>query len=333
MLSRVADSLFWASRYVERAENIAAMVDVNIQLMLDLPTRHADAISRDWSPLVACLGDEVSFASQKRKGSQDAVVDFLVFDRTHPGSIVGSLAIARENARTIREQITTEMWEQINRTYLWLMSKGAHQFYERNHYDFFQRVRKSLQLFQGITDSLMVRGEGWDFIQLGKYLERAEKTSRMLDDKFFLLPLDETAPLGVVPQWVAILRSCSARQAYQRLYAMEVEPIQVADLLLLNDNFPRSLVFCLLQIDHALRRISGVPSGRYSNIAEKLSGRLLSELSFSSVEEFWGIGLHSAVDQLQQKLNDLGSAIASCYLHPVLPPPTAITQSVANVPQ
>lgn len=334
MLSRVADSLYWLSRYVERAENIARIIDVNAQLMLDLSTAKAETLSRQWLPVAACLGDESAFRARSRQTDAATVTEFLVFDRSHPNSISGSLAAARENARTVREQITTEMWEQLNRTYLWLMSKGARQAYERNSYEFFQRVKKSLQLFQGITDSLMMHGEGWDFIQMGRHLERADKTSRLLDDAFFLLPTDRNRPADMLPQWLSILRSCNARQAYQRLYAAVVEPVKVAHLLLLNEQFPRSVVFCVGHLDQALRRVSGVGPGRYSNLAERLSGRLLAELSYSAIEEVWNRGLHAAVDDLQTRLNDIGRAIISTYIEPTAPVAAALpSPSVSVIPQ
>lgn len=331
MLSRVADSAFWMSRDVERAESIARIVGVNLQLMLDLPSRRAEDAAGHWPRVVACLGDDDEFKS--RKSNEAAVTEFLVFDRANPNSIASCLDGARENARTIRELITTEMWEQLNRTYLWLKSRSARQYYERSAYDFFQRVLKSLQLFHGITDALMHRGEGWEFIQLGKYLERADKTSRMLDDQFFLIRPEKAEPADILPQWSAILRSCNARQTYQRLYAGIVEPQRVAELLLLNPAFPRSVLFCVLHVDQSLRRISGVPSGQFTNPAEKLSGRLSSELSFSSVEDICGQGLHAAVDDLQSKLNQIGEAILETYIHPNVSPVIASPVEMVAIPQ
>jgi uncharacterized alpha-E superfamily protein len=320
MLSRVSDSLYWMSRYVERVENIARIVDVNLQLQLDVPSRQARALARHWLPIVACLGDEESFRARYKKTDVDSVVEFLVFDREHPNSIAGSLSAARENARTVREQITSEMWEQINRTYLWITSKAARQSFDRNHYEFFQRVQKTLQLFQGITDSVMVRDEGWEFIQIGKYLERADKTTRLLDEDFHLLRPDGASPNDLLLQWLAILRCCNARQTYQRRYEAVVQPARVAELLLFDDHFPRSVKFCVLRVDQALRRMSGVPSGRFSNRGEKLSGRLFAELCFGSIEEIQAIGLHAAMDDLQRKLNDLGSAVLDSCIHLELPP-------------
>jgi len=321
------------SRYVERAENIARIVDVNLQLILDLPAGRAEDAAEHWPRVVACLGDDTEFRRRKLGSSAEAVIDFLLFDRTNPNSIVSCLAEARENARTIRELITGEMWEQINRTHLWLSSKAAQQFYVRNSYDFFQRLKKSLQLFQGITDSVRHRGEGWELIQLGRCLERADKTSRILDDKFFIMAGDKRSAADVTPQWTAILRISNARQTYLRLYACAVDPMKVAELLTLNAAFPRSVLFCMLHVDQALRRISGVPTGQFTNLAEKLSGRLLSDLSFSTIEDIWTRGLHKAMDDLQIQLNDIGGAILGTYIHPATPTITSPPAQMAAVPQ
>jgi len=319
MLSRVADSLFWMSRYMERAENMARFIDVNQQLSLDVPSRQGRELLKDWFPIVASLGDEEAFQTRRLKRDAASVTEFLVFDRTHPNSILCSLAAARENARTIREHLTTEMWEQINRTYLWFLGKSARQSYERNAYDFFQRTKKTLQLFQGITDTTMIHGEGWEFIQMGKFLERADKTSRLLDDEYHILQQSKATPNDLLLQWLAILRCCSARQIYQRIYASSVQPLKVAELLLINETFPRSVEYCVLHIDQSLRRISGVPPGRFSNRAEQLSGRLMAELSYSNIEDVCGHGFHAAMDELQIKLNDIGQAIGETYIHNYTP--------------
>lgn len=333
MLSRVADSAFWMSRYVERAESIARIVNVNLQLLLDLPARQVEDAAGHWPRVVACLGDDAEFRKRKLPADADVVTDFLLFDRTNPNSIASCLASARENARTIRELITSEMWEQVNRTHLWFGSRAAQQFYQRNTYEFFQRVMKSLQLFQGITDSVMHRGEGWEFIQLGKFLERADKTSRIMDDKFFLRSVDRKGMADTVPQWSAILRSCNARQTYLRLYASAVEPGKVVELLTLNAAFPRSILFCMLHVDQALRRISGVAPGQFTNPAEKLSGRLLSEIGFSTVDEVWEKGLHRAMDDFQVRLNDIGGAIMETYIHPSAPPVIESPAQLMSIPQ
>jgi uncharacterized alpha-E superfamily protein len=329
MLSRVAESLYWMSRYVERAESIARMVDVNLQLMLDIPSRQARELMKNWFPIVASLGEETVFRRRVSKTDAAAVTEFLVFDRDHGNSLAGCLSAARENARTVREHLTTDMWEQINRTYLWFMSKSARQSFERNQYDFFQRVKKTLQLFQGITDTTMFQGEGWEFMQIGKHLERADKTSRLLDEKYHILHRKDATPNDLLLQWLAVLRSCSARQIYQRVYASSVEPVKVAELLLLNENMPRSVVFCVSHLDQCLRRISGVLPGRFSNLAEKLSGRLLAELSYSSIDDLYSQGLHHVMDDLQIKLNHIGEAVYQTYIYRNIP----VVPLAATLPQ
>lgn len=317
-------------RYVERAENVARLVDLNLQLMLDVPAQQATQMARNWLPIVACFGDETDFRKKHSKAEMPDVLDFIVWDRDHTNSVVGSVCAARENARTIREQITSEMWEELNRTYLWLTGKGARQAFERNQYDFFQRVIQSLQLFGGITNSTMLHGEAWDFIQMGKHLERADKTTRILDEEFHLMKQCSKTPGDSLLQWLAVLRMCSARQTYQRIYGAGVTPIKVAELLLLNADLPRSVLFCMQHSDESLRRISGVAPGRFSNRAEQLSGRFLAELTFSSISDIYGKSLHKAMDDLQIRFNQISAEFYSTYIyHPepeIIIPPEPVQQ-------
>ncbi|HSH96034.1 MAG TPA: alpha-E domain-containing protein, partial [Roseimicrobium sp.] len=187
-------------------------------------------------------------------------------------------------------------------------------------YEFFQSIRESLQLFQAVTDTTLLHGEGWEFIQIGKYLERADKTSRVLDEDYFLLKMASDAENASLLQWLSVLRSCSARQTYQKIYAAGAHPIKVTELLVLNEHFPRSMRFCMIRVDRSLRELSGVRANEFSNSAEKISGRLLAELSFSSVEDIFNLGLHKAMDDLQVKLNQIGFAIYETYFDQKLPP-------------
>ena len=329
MLSRVADSLYWMSRYIERAENMARILDVNLNLMLDVPGNDGKMLADKCLPVIRSLGDEQSFKKKFKRADSESMVEFLVFDDSHSNSIFGSLNAARENARTVREQITLGMWEQINRTYLWLNSRSARQYYERNQFDFFQRVIKTLQLFQGITDTTMLHGDGWEFIQIGKYLERADKTSRLLDDQNHLLAQIKFSNAELF-QWTSILASSSARFAYQKIYATEIRPKKVTELLILNEHLPRSVLFCLNRFDNALRRISGVRPGTFSNPVERASGSLLAEVQFSTVDDYFNPGLNQTMDMLQLKLNKIGAAFVDTYIRqealPVYLPPTAEPQ-------
>src|SRR6202047_4766954 len=186
MLSRVADALFWLSRYTERAENNARMLDVNLQLMLDAQLRDSTN-QQHWESIIFTLEDNGLFKKHYPQITKNSAVEFVTFDRRNPNSIYSCLALARENARTVREQISVEMWEQINRLFLLFRSGNAKRMFEGSTYDFFKWILEGSQLFQGVTDATMAHDEGWEFIRLGMFLERADRTSRILAIKYHIL--------------------------------------------------------------------------------------------------------------------------------------------------
>ena len=179
MLSRVAESVYWMSRYIERAENVARFVDVNIQLMLDAP----EGRDQQWAPLVAITGDQTEFGKRYGVATESNVIQFLTFDAEYPNSILSCLRAARENARSVREIISSEMWLQLNRLYLMVNSASQESGGLNEHEDFYDEVKQSSHLFTGTTDATMTQGEAWHFSRLGRMLERADKTSRILDVK------------------------------------------------------------------------------------------------------------------------------------------------------
>lgn len=317
MLSRVANSLYWMSRYVGRAENTARLVDVNLQLLLDYRKLDDKTLAGHWMPIVQSTGEEELFNRLYNRATGKNVTEFLVFQPENSNSILGSIAQARENARMIRDQITVEIWEELNRLYLYLHSPQARTQWRSSPHELFSEIKNSALLMQGLADSTGVRSEGWNFVQCGRYLERADKTSRILDVRHGSLP-ERGAPAASSQEdalaWSAVLRSCSAWDAYRAEHGTEVQPAHVAELLLLSDDFPRSVRFCVREIDTSLRRISGVAMDKFSNNAEKLAGRLLAELSFTSVEEIFETGLHAYIDSLQFKLNAIGDALFQTYI-------------------
>jgi uncharacterized alpha-E superfamily protein len=317
MLSRVANSLYWMSRYIERAENVARIVDVNLQLLLDLRNLEESRLAEYWMPIVQSTGDDELFFSLYSKPDGPGVTDFLTFRADNPNSIISSIALARENARMVRDQITIEMWEEINRLYLFLRSPQARRVWKSSPEEFFQEIKSSSLYFQGLADATIPHSEGWHFMQVGKYIERADKTTRILDVRHASVPakgMPAPANQSETLEWSAVLRSCSAWDSFRQIHAAEVDPRDVAEFLLLSEDFPRSVRFCMGAFDSALRRISGVPEGRYSNSAEKLSGRLLAELQFSSVEDVFERGLHDYLDLLQQRFDGIGSALFATYI-------------------
>jgi uncharacterized alpha-E superfamily protein len=217
----------------------------------------------------------------------------------------------------VRDQISIEFWEELNRLYLFARSPEARKVWRRGPSEFFQQIKAASLHLSGIGYATMLRNEGWWFSQAGKFLERADKTSRILDVRYQSLPerglptsISQTEALG----WSAILRSCSAWDAYKSIHGADVHPRHVAKFLLFNEDFPRSTRFCVSELNSALRRISGVPSGRFCNEAEKLAGRLEAELQFSTVEEIFDQGLHCYLDQFQGKLNAIGNAAFDAYI-------------------
>jgi len=316
MLSRVANSLYWMSRYIERAENIARLVDTNLQLLLDFQNFDEKRLAQYWLPIIQASGDEEAFFKLHSKATGAAVSEFLVFEAANPNSILQCIRQARENARMVRDQITTELWEELNGLYLFVNSAEAREVCLRNPSDFFGQIKASSLLVVGISYATLTHNEGWWFIEAGKFIERADKTSRILDVRFQTLP--EKGLPGSISQtetveWSSILHSCSAWDAYKTIYGADVHPKHVAEFLVLNEDFPRSIRFCAGELNRALRRLSGVHEGRFLNDAERLAGRLLAELQFSTVEEIFQKGLHRYLDEVQAKLNDIGDALFNAY--------------------
>lgn len=317
MLSRVANCLYWMSRYLERADNTARLVDVNLQLLLDQRTLDAKALAGYWLPIVHSAGDEELFSALHSKATAASVTEFLVFQPQNSNSILSSIAQSRENARMVRDQITLELWEELNRLYLFLHTPKARKMLRSSGVEFFQEIKASSLHLQGLIHATVPHNQGWHFMQAGKYLERADKTSRILDVRHEAFP-ERGAPAATTQsdalEWAAVLRSCSAWDAYKSVHGAEVLPARVAEFLLLSDDFPRSVRFCVQELNSDLRCISGVSEGRFSNDAEKLAGRLLAELQFGTIDEIFDAGLHAYIDILQTQLNAIGAALFQAYI-------------------
>jgi uncharacterized alpha-E superfamily protein len=308
MLSRVADSLYWINRYVERAENISRFVEVSEAMALDCPPGSAEP----WLPLIDASGDRELFDQICPAGSPEDVVRFLVRHEDNPNSVVNCLAIARENARQIRDVVTTEMWEQLNGTY-WLLQEAS--FWEQPPQEQLREIRRACQLFYGITDATLSRDLSWQFSRLGRLLERADKTSRILDVKYFLLLPSPEEVGGVIDelQWIALLRTAGAYQMFRQSQQRAIAPEAVAGFLLLNPVFPRSVRYCLERISETLRIVHGKAVPGHPDAIECLSGLTLARWSYTSIEDLISGGLHEAIDQLQQDLNQLHTLIEQRY--------------------
>jgi uncharacterized alpha-E superfamily protein len=316
MLSRVANSLYWMSRYIERAENTARLVETSLQLLLDFRNLDEQHTAAQWLPIVQAAGDEEAFFTLHPQASGAAVTEFLVFQADNPNSIVQCICQARENARMVRDQISQELWEELNRLYLFVRSREARQVWKQSPTEFFAQIKASSLHLTGISYATLIHNEGWWFSQAGRFLERADKTSRILDVRHQSLP--ETGLPGPIGQtgaleWAAILRSCSAWDAYKSYFGADIHPKLVSEFLILCEDFPRSIRFCATQLNIALRKISGVAEGRFVNDAERHAGRFMAELQFSTVDEIFQRGLHRYLDDVQIKLDTIGDALFEAY--------------------
>ncbi len=310
MISRVADAVYWMSRYVERAENVARFVDVNHYLNLDMPM---DAEAQ-WNPMLEVTGDRASFVERYDGSVQENVVRFLVFDGANPNSIISCLRAARENARTVREAISSELWRQINAMYHFVRAAAKDGgVYEEPH-QFLSSVKEGCHLITGISEATMSHDEAWHFARMGRMIERADKTSRILDVKYFLLlpSIDYIgAPYDKI-QWAAVLKSTSALEMYRKKYR-RITPQQIGRFLIFDNTFPRSIRYCLEAASHSLHTVSGAPISSFSNSAERKLGRLCADIDFSDIAEVFDNGMHQYLDHIQQRLNEIGEAIYTTY--------------------
>jgi uncharacterized alpha-E superfamily protein len=311
MLSRVADSLYWMSRYVERAENVARFIDVNTWLSLDLPAGYQE----QWSPLIHTTGDDKLFAEHYEHASKRNVINFLTFDTRNPNSILSAISAARENARLSRQYITLEMWEQINRFFFTIHSaaQSATAGFAPAQ-DFFSDVVTASHLFLGTLYATMSHNEGWHFCRLGRLMERADKTSRLLDAKYYLLlPSVETVgtPYDDI-MWAAVLRSTSAFEMYRKRF-QQISPDKIVEFLVLDREFPRAIHYCAVSAELSLHAITGTPLGMFGNGAEQLLGRLCAELNYIQVREIISRGLHEFMDDIQVRLNLIGHAFYNSF--------------------
>jgi uncharacterized alpha-E superfamily protein len=309
LLSRVADAVYWLGRYIERAENVARFLDVNHNLMLDLPQDYAD----QWQPIVDTTGDRASFLERCGVATKSSVVRFLAFDPENSNSIYSCVLAARENARSVRETISSEMWQQINSLYLMITSESRNSE-PADLPAFCHQVRMACHLIHGILHVTMSHNEAWQFIRLGTLLERADKTTRILDVKYFIL-LPSVSDVGTPyddVQWSAVLKSVSGFEMYRKCHG-RIAPERIVEFLLLDGEFPRSFRYCIGLADRALHYITGVPVSNYSCPSEQRLGQLRSELDFTGVEAILSSGLHEFCDAVQTKMNTIDECISGDF--------------------
>ncbi len=312
MLSRAAESLYWMARYIERAEDLTRLLAVNFNALLD--TQPEDA-SQGWQPLVTIAGDDALFAQAYDEVTAQSVIEFFLWHPLNPNGVTTCINRARENARSVREQISSEIWEHINRLYF-LVRDVKRRAVLASPSDFFNQVRDGSHAFQGITTATLTHGEPYHFIQLGLHLERADKTARILDAKYVYINRLQRDSAETSLQLIALLRSCSAFEPFRRAAMGELNIERVVDYLLLDRAFPRAVLFCINQGQAALDILgSDNPSPIKAEHPRRTLGRLAADLEYLNIHDVLGDGMDPYLNQLLAKLNSIGGDVARAYFN------------------
>ena len=317
MLSRTADHLFWMSRYTERAENTARMLNVVHETAL-LP-QSAERAQEGWLGMLSISELIPAYTARHGTVTRDGVLHFMVRDGSNPSSILSCLRAARENARAVRGTLTSEVWETQNQTWLEVNRMLAEEAFERDPGQFFEWVKYRSHLSRGVTLGTMLQDEAFHFLRLGTFLERADNTARLLDVKFHAV---ESEFHGLAPareheadfyHWSAVLRSVSAFEVYRKVYRDAISPDRVAELLILRRDMPRSLHASLREVVDNLAQVSNDHSAE----TQRRAGRLLADLQYGRIDEILATGLHAFLTQFLDRVNDLGAGVSRDFLVPV----------------
>jgi uncharacterized alpha-E superfamily protein len=309
MLSRVASTLYWMSRYVERAENTARVLDVTWRM--SLLVKEPALQDQEWFAPLNITGTLFPFSGRHNVVCAREVLHFLALDPDNPSSIFACARQARENARAVRGAITSEMWEVLNTTWLELQQMDEEKMEARGVSAFFDWVKERSHLFRGVTFGTMHRDDAYDFARLGTHMERADSTARILDVKYHVLLPSVKDVGGAVDyyQWSAVLRSVSAFEAYRKVYRDVITPLRLAELLILRGDIPRSLHFCLRQVCDTLGRVQNAQSAE----AVRRAGTILAGLEYGRISEIFSGGLHEYLTAFLVSMQELSTDIQRSF--------------------
>ncbi|WP_457420510.1 alpha-E domain-containing protein [Roseateles sp. P5_E7] len=312
MLSRTADHLFWLSRYIERAENTARMLDIAYQTSLQ--PQSGEESEQSWRSLVSISELNSLYNTKYSRIDSRSVMDFMVADENNQSSIFNCLRAARENARAVRGALTTEVWETMNQTWLEFRRLLRDGLLTRDPSALFEWVKYRSHLSRGVTVGTMLQDEAFHFIRIGSFLERADNTARLLDVKFYRQEeaSDERDDARDFYYWSAVLRSVSGFEIYRKVYSNVIQPDKVAELLILRPDMPRSMSHCITRMLANLKRVANPQSGE----TLRRVGRLEAELAFARIDEIQAGGLHPFLDGFLAEVADLGASISRDFLVP-----------------
>ncbi len=311
MLSRVADTVYWMNRYLERVENISRFIEVHLNLVLDLPAN----LEAQWQPLLLSTGDISIFEENFSEFTRETVIPFMIFDTRNPNAILPCLWKARENARSVRERISTEMWHQINQLYLTINeAKSKDSWSLEDLFLFLEKIKLDCYCIAGMAYHTLSRSEEWQVAKLGRHLERADQLTRILSVKYDTLTVlgKSTASTVDLIQWGAVLRCISGYEMFRREYGI-LTPLKITSFLLLDRTFPRSLHHNIMRLQEALHLLSGNPIGSYVLPIEKQIGKLKSALDYTDEADIFNEGLHAYLDTKQDELHDIGELLNNYF--------------------
>lgn len=319
MLARVAEGMFWMGRYVERAEHIARLILVNSNMLMDLGELAPRMQEEQWVGVFRILRLETFMSDHGVIGGSETIGQriyrLMSFEQTNKNSLLSCLTRARENARSIRENISAEMWETLNTLYWSLLSEDTQQRLDENPQQIFQSVIMGSLLFQGVTDQNLPHGQGWEFIQLAKYFERIDMTCRIIDTKFDILNNAESHLESTLRniQWMAVLRSCASIEAYRRRHVGDLDPLRLAAFLILDDESPRTIRFSVRKAQEAVAGIAAKVHPQEIDAAERILGRLNAQLEFAEVSALSGTRLKAFLESIQENVAEAAAAVHKAY--------------------
>ena len=315
MLARDADSMYWMSRYVERAEHIARLLLTNSNLLMDVGELAPTLQQRQWQSVLTVFRLDPTVVPAGEGSLGHRVCAYMAFDAANPNSLVSCVTRARENARGIRENISSEMWEALNTLYWSLKGDDARAHFEDTPDEFYRSIMTGSMLLEGLADQTMAHDQGWYFTLLAKYLERADVTCRVIEAKFSILRSADQLLAGAMRNihWMAVLRSCCSIEHYRRQYVGDMDPLKVASFLLLQQNFPRSVRYCVREAHAAIAAIRQEVNPLVIDPAERILGRLDAQLEYGELSEIMQEGLPAYLNRIQNDLSEAALAVQKAY--------------------
>lgn len=313
MLSRTASNIFWLARNLERMENLARIIGVSERMAM-MPSESEREVETQWESAIIISGCEHLFGESGCAMERDAIIDFLVRDPDNPSSLFSSIQNARINGRSVRNALTMEMWESLNTTWLEFETRWNTCRNDNDIRPFLEWIKERTASFRGAIGGTMVRDQAWRFAQIGTHIERADNTARILDVKYHVLLPEDSGVGGSVDyfQWTTILRGVAALGSYHYLYRDQPTPWKIAELLILREEMPRSLIYCMSQIQDRLSELQDELNDK--TVCHRYAGKLYSELRYADATEIFQNGLHEWLTRFIERNNKLGQEINNCYM-------------------